>query len=286
MNGICFKSYAAFQEKWKLVTVRFRTDTGEQRFTYANPAAYKVLIAGKIDYPDGAVFAKIGIMTREDPDFTSSKVPGGAKRIQFMVHNAARYASTGGWGYALFDPHGKQLVADPPDEQARACDACHQAVKHRGYVFSQPMNLSSGDGAGMTGALFDTAIPEGTGPASHLTFVDRGVSDLPVTLSAQLPPGMHSVRFLESSIREHVFNGTLDEIRPTLIKEAVRAKLPAVLLSKDERLYILVYHAAYEDGTSCPKGEWTMKAYRTVPVEKSGSASNIQNTTDRTCFKL
>jgi hypothetical protein len=36
----------------------------------------QVLIAGRINYPDGAVFAKIGIMSREDPDFTSSKDPG------------------------------------------------------------------------------------------------------------------------------------------------------------------------------------------------------------------
>ncbi|MGZ3806061.1 MAG: hypothetical protein ACXVB4_17735, partial [Pseudobdellovibrionaceae bacterium] len=36
MNGIVFKNYIGFEKKYKLVTVRYRTDSGEQRFVYAN----------------------------------------------------------------------------------------------------------------------------------------------------------------------------------------------------------------------------------------------------------
>src|SRR6185436_10943563 len=57
MNGYKLSDFPDFEKKWKLVTVRFRKDTGEMRFTYANDLAFENLQKGVIDYPDGAIFA-------------------------------------------------------------------------------------------------------------------------------------------------------------------------------------------------------------------------------------
>src|ERR1035437_2450819 len=127
MNGISYSDYANFEEKWKFITVRYRMDTSEQRFIWANASALQTLEAGSADYPDGAVFAKIGFMTEEDPAFKSSRVPSGALRYQFMVRDKKKYATTGGWGYALFDGN-KTTLAGNPANQAQACFGCHQLV--------------------------------------------------------------------------------------------------------------------------------------------------------------
>ncbi len=116
MNDIKLGDYTDFEQKWPLITVRYRTDTTEMRFTYANPIADTVLKTGGTDYPDGAVFAKIGLMTADDPEFVSSKVPSGAKRFQFMVRDKVKYAATGGWGYAVF---GAAQDANAPARNAK-----------------------------------------------------------------------------------------------------------------------------------------------------------------------
>src|SRR4051812_4515226 len=46
MNGHSLREFVGFEKNWKLVTVRFRKDTGELRFTYANDLAWKNLKAG------------------------------------------------------------------------------------------------------------------------------------------------------------------------------------------------------------------------------------------------
>ena len=98
MSGYTFNDYRDFQKNWKLVTVRYRKDTDEMRFTYANDLAYSTLMSGKTDYPDGAVFAKIGFKTEPDPAFSSSAVPSGIRRYQFMVRDSKKHTSTNGWG--------------------------------------------------------------------------------------------------------------------------------------------------------------------------------------------
>ena len=95
MNGYKLSDYEGFEKKWRLVTVRYRKDTGEMRFTYANPKAWNALLKRSKDYPDGAVFAKIGIITMEDPAFPSSAVPAGTRRYQLMVRNKKKHAEIG-----------------------------------------------------------------------------------------------------------------------------------------------------------------------------------------------
>lgn len=279
MNGIRFKDYADFQSKWQLVTVRYRTDTGEQRFVYANPAAWDALTHGVIDYPDGAVFAKIGIMTREDPGFTSSKVPAGASRVQFMVRDKAKYISTDGWGYALFAPVGMRLSAEPVPEQSAACAACHEVVPDRGYVFSQPVGLLAEGGL----PARETRPPETTAqaatpPAPHapLFFVDAPLNALPSSIQRGLKPRIKTGRNLSTVMRLRLFSGTMNEIMPMLIKEADRSGQPAVLAAADGSRYVVIAKAddAADPGEaatlSCAKGE---KKYLSLDFSNSSGLS-------------
>lgn len=245
MNDIRFKDYEGFQKRWQLVTVRFRSDTDEQRFIYANPIAYKALLKETKDYPDGAVFAKIGAMTVEDFEFPSSKVPAGALRVQFMVRDRKKYASTSGWGYALFTASGAVSSSENQETQALACDACHQLVKEsRGEVFAQPVQLVSG----MPGQML--ASP-------RVFFSDKKPSELPPGLRQVLPPQTAKVRFVEGRLRDHLFSGTLNEIQPLLIKEALLANDPALLLGADQKQFVLVYPQKENTG-GCHRDEKTV----------------------------
>ncbi len=244
MHGIKLSDYGDFEKKWKLVTVRFRKDTSELRFTYANESAWRHLqkisqknapsssnenpIAAE-SYPLGAVFAKVGIKTAEDPAFLSSAVPSGVRRVQFMVRDENKFAETDGWGYALFDSKGSTFPGDLK-QASMACAACHKIVPDRGYVFSQFM----------TGfAPTKPALPEG----GRVKFENLQTKDLPEFIQLQLPPKSVTVRSVTGPIAEQVFPGTLDEIRPALTREVIRSGDPAILLSKKkgEILYSIVY---------------------------------------------
>jgi Cytochrome P460 len=222
MNDISIAQFPDFEKKWRFVTSRYRTDTGEMRLTYANDIAWRTLERGTNDYPDNAVFAKIGLMTRGDPAFVSSKAPVGTRRFQFMVRDRARYSHHDGWGYALFDGDGKvfygsmqgKTVAQVTD----ACHTCHKLVEHRGYVFSIPMNVSPGrPSAPLTTATL--TVPFATVAAS--------------TLPSPVRPYIGSaaeVRLLQGGLQYHFFQGTLAEIQPTLAEEAARTGVPSALL--------------------------------------------------------
>lgn len=228
MNGHRLKDYKDFQKNWKLVTVRYRNDTSEMRFTYANQIAYKALVKGINNYPDGAVFAKIGLKTGEDPSFPSSAVPLGARRYQFMVRNKKKYSETNGWSYALFDERGLTFPEEPKN-QAMACAACHNAVPERGFVFSQLMELQQRN----LNEHNKTNI-------SSLVFKTIEATKLPKKIFNYLTANTKYVRVLEGEMRRHLFQGTLEEIRPALSSEVYSSKLPAVLFNEDGSRFSLV----------------------------------------------
>lgn len=228
MNGYKFTDYVGFQKKWNLVTVRFRKDTGELRFTYANPLAWKTLLSGKTDYPDGAVFAKIGYMSETDPLFPSSAVPSGARRYQFMVRNTKKHKETEGWGYALFDSHGLTFPEDPK-VQTQACAACHRIAPEREYVFSQPMEPS----------LTIKAMRAAYKAENKFEFAEYTKSSLPKQLQDLLDKN-EKVNSLEGPLRKNIFQGTLDEVTPILVESVVKNKTSSVLANTDFSRFTLV----------------------------------------------
>ena len=225
MNGIDYAKYREFDKKWILVTVRYRKDTEEMRFTYANPLAMKTLLAGKTDYPDGAVFGKIGVRTGQDPLFESSLVPHGARRYQLMVRNKKKYKEHNGWGYALFDERGIPFPEDHKT-QVDACASCHNIAEERGYVFSQ---------------VLDTKPRVSKSAGNKLTFSMVPRDQLPEAIRKLIPEHFNFVRVLNGEIVKSIFQGTLEEIRPTLSKESYESRQPALLISSDNERFSLVF---------------------------------------------
>ena len=79
------------------------------------------------------------------PRFPSALVPGTQHDMDFMVKDSARFADSGGWGYAYFkydaasDTFAPATTADQPPQanDAKCGFACHTIVKNRDYVFTE-----------------------------------------------------------------------------------------------------------------------------------------------------
>ena len=230
MNGYSLKDFPDFQKKWRLVTVRFRHDSDELRFIYANDLAYQTLTDGKTDYPEGAVFAKIGFKTVADPLFESSAVPSGAKRYQLMVRDKKKHPESGGWAYAIFDSQGLTLNEDPV-QQTQACVACHRIADSRGQVFSLPMNFQVGQ---------FSLFPSFTGSTTQFKFVKLNRSALPRFVKNKIPSRFKQIDSLQGDLQKHLFQGTFNEVRPLLALQAKNEKRPAILISESGTQYSIV----------------------------------------------
>ena len=229
MNDIKFEDYKDFTKTWHLVTVRYRTDSNELRFTYANDQAWKEMNSSKQEYTDGAIFAKVGLITEKDPAFVSSEVPSGAKRFQFMVRNKKKYKDTQGWGYALFDSKGK-IFDEEIKKKTLACAACHNIVPERNYVFSRPMNLGLGEN-------FLEIKPSAN--EKSITFIAKSIKIFDPQFQKNLNEDTLEVYSLEGNLKKNYFSGTLDEIVPLLLDHTKKQRQTSTLYL-DQQNYSLV----------------------------------------------
>ena len=119
--------------QWEVVAPSHRTDKDEIRVILGNDLAMKAYRAGTLPFPDGSILAKLAWTRVKSAEFEAAFVPGEPQRIEFMVKNAKKYASTGGWGFGRF-VNGK-----PADENQHAtCFPCHLAnVKGHDFVFTR-----------------------------------------------------------------------------------------------------------------------------------------------------
>ena len=121
---------------WKLISVAHeKGKLDDLRAILGNDIAIKALRAGTYPLPDGAIIARVAWdyrpLAESEKAFGNHQayVAGPPKNgLQFMVKDAKKYASTGGWGYAQFKPGGEAAVA---------CFACHSIAKSRDYVFNR-----------------------------------------------------------------------------------------------------------------------------------------------------
>lgn len=125
---------------WRLISVAHEEGSlNDLRAILGNDLAIEAARAGTLPYPDGSIIARLA--WSYDPLPESEKAFGRAQSfvagppkngVQFMVKDSARYAATGGWGFAQFDD-GK-----PASEAMHsACFACHDTVKSRDFVFNR-----------------------------------------------------------------------------------------------------------------------------------------------------
>jgi hypothetical protein len=124
---------------WRLVAVAHEEgNLNDLRAVLGNDIAIKAFREGKLPFPEGAIIARLAwkyVPSEENNRVfgrRQSFVTGDATNIQFMVKDSAKYASTGGWGYAQFND-GKPVDA----VGLSGCHACHVPVKARDFVFTR-----------------------------------------------------------------------------------------------------------------------------------------------------
>jgi len=230
MNGIKFEKYRDFTSRWKLVTVRYRHDSGELRLTYANESAFRHLEKGALGpYPDGAAFGKVSFKTERDPAFASSEVPTGARRYQLMVKDSKRYREQDAWGYALFDADGLTFDEDPK-QKVLSCHACHQVVKEKNFVFSELAPFAVGQ----------TWKPKNPF-VSMISWEKTEASQLPASLQSILSSErIGAVSLMKGPMNAHFFSGTLDEVVPSLIEKSLAENAAAAFVGDTKNFSVVI----------------------------------------------
>jgi hypothetical protein len=124
---------------WRLISVAHEEgELNDIRAILGNDKAIKAYREEK-PFPEGTIIARVAwahVPSEENNKAfgrPQSFVAGPPKNgVQFMVKNAKKYASTGGWGFAHFDD------SKPAQETVlRTCFPCHEAVKARDFVFTR-----------------------------------------------------------------------------------------------------------------------------------------------------
>jgi hypothetical protein len=125
---------------WRLVSLaREEGNLDDLRAILGNDVAIKAFRDGTRPFPDGTIIARLAwsyVPSEENNEAfgrAQSFVAGAPKNgVQFMVKDQARYAATGGWGFAQFDD-GK-----PADQAMLAtCFSCHRPAEARDFVFTR-----------------------------------------------------------------------------------------------------------------------------------------------------
>jgi hypothetical protein len=118
---------------WQVVAPSQRDDKDEIRVVLGNSIAMKAFRANTLPFPDGTILAKLAWIRVPSTEFPKTFVPGVAPRIEFMVKDSKKYATTGGWGFGRF------IDGKPADAETHAtCFPCHQVnVKDHDFVFTR-----------------------------------------------------------------------------------------------------------------------------------------------------
>jgi hypothetical protein len=124
---------------WRLISVaREGGKLDDLRAILGNDVAFNAAQKGTLPYPDGSIIARVAWNYEALPVIAIGSeqlqpyVAGAPKNgVQFMVKESKKYASTGGWGFAQFNPGNPKNVA-----MAGTCYACHTLVKSRDFVFN------------------------------------------------------------------------------------------------------------------------------------------------------
>ncbi len=137
-NGIALPE--GYQD-WRIIGVSQRTDNNTLRAIVGNDTAVKAAREGRTrPWPDGAILGKLVWKNSKHEKWETAIEPGAFVHAEFMVKDSARYAATGGWGFARWlgldqKPYGKDATF------VQECFACHTPVKDNDWVFTRPAKL-------------------------------------------------------------------------------------------------------------------------------------------------
>jgi hypothetical protein len=144
-NGLAFSEFRGY-EAWQVVSIS--QDGPLVAAILANPAMIDAYLAGVPGngkpFPDGAKMAKVHWTPKKMEAFPAAMVPGAQHDMDFMVKDSARFADSGGWGFAAFEYDAASdtftpgtLANSPPQGNDAKCGfACHTIVKTKDYVFT------------------------------------------------------------------------------------------------------------------------------------------------------
>jgi hypothetical protein len=223
VTPISYDSFKGFEKKWHQVAVRFRKDTSEMRVIYANKIAQKAIENHMTKFPDGSVLAKIAYLAEPDPLFESSLRQSQLRRYQFMIKDSTKYLDGKGWGYALYDSEGKPTTTNLK-EQTEACISCHDIAENRDYVFS--VNLS---------------LRKDKQEVFEWRHKSIALKQIPESIRSLIPSQFKFATLVQNPKLKHVFEGTFDEVKPSLSKLAVKLKNPILFASQDFKKFALVF---------------------------------------------
>lgn len=128
-------------QNWRVIAVSHRTDNNSLRAILGNDVAMEAARAGKTrPWPDGTVFAKVMWKDATHERWPTATVPGEFAQVEFMIKDSAKYAATGGWGFARW--RGLDLAPYGKDASfVQECFGCHTPMKDSDYVFTKPVTL-------------------------------------------------------------------------------------------------------------------------------------------------
>lgn len=146
-GGLGFSEFRGY-EKWETINVSqsgplIAVILGNQVMIDAYAAGHP---ANGKPFPDGAMMAKVHWKATKLAATPGQPLVGGVQHdVDFMVKDSKRFASVGGWGYAMFRYDGASrsfrpgnTTDSPPQGNDAACGvACHTVAKDRDFVFTQ-----------------------------------------------------------------------------------------------------------------------------------------------------
>jgi hypothetical protein len=140
-GGLALSAFRGYED-WQTVSV---SQTEEKlKVILANPVmieAYRAGVPGNGQpFPDGSKMAKVEWKPKESAESPFKvNVPDTLNGLGFMEKDSARFADTGGWGYAQFRYEPTSDTYTPHEDyvgDAKCGHACHTAVETKDYVFT------------------------------------------------------------------------------------------------------------------------------------------------------
>ena len=137
-NGI---TLPAGYKDWRMIGNSHRTDNNTLRVILGNDIAVAAARDGHTHpWPEGAILGKLVWKDDTHKNWPTATVPGAFVHAEFMIKDSAKYAKTGGWGFARWlgteqKPYGKDAAF------VQECFGCHVPVKDQDYVYTHPAVL-------------------------------------------------------------------------------------------------------------------------------------------------
>jgi mono/diheme cytochrome c family protein len=151
-GGLAFSEIKGY-EQWQVVAPSLTDAAHVIRVIIANPVMIKAFQDGSGSdkpFPEGSKIVKLEwkprtITSLPFSEKTPDTVSGDLEEVEFIVKNSKRFASTHGWGYAMFDYDAASgtlapatLSSHPPvGHDAKCGAACHELAASKNYIFTE-----------------------------------------------------------------------------------------------------------------------------------------------------